>query len=103
MRHPNEGPEQRPPRSPLLPTIDPRAEDALLARWPHLNRPGPQPCNQIAPDYATAVRRLMRPRPPERSPMMVALKAGRMVRRWIHEALAVEVAAIRRDMHRGAA
>jgi hypothetical protein len=66
-----------------LPGLDPRADAALVQRWPHLRRPGPQPCNQIPPDYATALRRLALPRRPEPTPMAMILRAGRVVRRFV--------------------
>jgi hypothetical protein len=78
-------------------------DDELCRRWPHLCRPGPQPCNQIAPDYDAALRRLRRL--PKRRPtsLAVAIRAGRLIARLIRrevEPLAREVVRLRGDLDR---
>jgi hypothetical protein len=72
------------------------AED--LAHLPAaLRRPGPQPCNQIAPTYAEALRRLHagRPRWPH---LPLWLRVGRAIARLVRRAIAAEVAAIAQDV-----
>src|SRR5262245_4588651 len=76
-------------------------DDELCRRWPHLCRPGPQPCNQIAPTYAEALRRL------RKSPKRIStsrgamLRAGRRIARLLRreiEPIAREVLRIRADL-----
>jgi hypothetical protein len=52
------------------------ADAALLERWPHLARPGPQPCNRIAATAAEQLARAQSPRAPESLP---PAEAGRLL------------------------
>lgn len=50
-------------KTPAVPDWDEEAHEAeLLERWPHLRRPGPQPCNRIASNALDQLRRARRGR-----------------------------------------
>jgi hypothetical protein len=64
-------------------------EAEWLARWPHLSRPGPQPCNRIAPTPAEQLARARRGRPdPARRRRA---RRRRWLRRVMMDCLAVEL------------
>jgi hypothetical protein len=71
----------------------PEIEDDLLARWPHLAKPGPQPCNRIAGTLEEQFSRVFLPREPE---LLPPAEHARLV-----GALAEDIALIAAEVTRG--
>ena len=72
----------------------------LAALPPALRRPGPQPCNQIPPSFADAVRRLgIRP-PREWDRLRFLLRVGRADRRIARAVIRPEVCVLAAELRR---